>query len=611
LPSLPEPVSSSGPDKRIEAQEGNPAKLEKKASTSKTIAASTVIFCSNDGKRFHAGLAILWAEEKRQWTMLLYAQVAGQRKVLWNAAAGKGSPVLFRCDMCTPGSGALPSGQTFHLTHAGRRVGSAQCGSRMEALRWTFVSTYLRSLQTATDISRPSDATLVVDNVPFGTDKGGKKKKIKTKHAVTVCYQAWLVNWEDFSQKSQFDVNEDAAMMNSVPDVLVEDSKDATPTCLNGLIKGMKVDDQKIVVTTPTSTFSKTLANLAQGAPPKCESSGEGIASGNITGILSGQHQLDLAKCLLILLIRPVKVVKKEKVSSKKKTKSAAVANSNHVPHTGNPMGMVQNVQPTPKFDTKPLLDSLSKLNKTIKELPATQIGITQSMLRDIFTSFKSMFMEHTSDDIETAKKAAIAILKKTLRAMDKAFVEGNQVEDTGTILDLRNCFKTFLAEFGKMKKENFLSTNERASLEMQLAQTQKLLHEAKAESASGKARDNEIEQLRNDYTETLTAGMETEKKMEALKEKLSDAEELSKVFESGLSGMKKAFEDERLKCQKLEAANRILQVVFEIGVPRMWGSDIKKILSLCDQKVGSNPTEQLRKLVANPPLDDDDDDDD
>jgi len=266
---------------------------------------------------------------------------------------------------------------------------------------------------------------------------------------------------------------------------------------------------------------------------------------------------------------------------------------------------MLEEATSAPRLDISPLLSSLSELNSSIKRLPQTQLSIVQTTLRAVFSSFKASLAEASipEEHLATAKLAAGA-LKKVLISLDQSYAEANSSrEEVGTLMELRTTYRKFIGEFQRVKESNFLGKDVRAALEGQLEQSRRELEELRSREAkeSGE-RESELKQLRQDYTHTLKAGMDADDRVKELSARLKDVEEMRFVFENGLNSMKKALEDEMISKRKLEERLKILEVVADIGIPRMWGSDIRKILIECEQEVGRDPTKQLRTLIDEGP---------
>eukprot|EP00466_Bigelowiella_natans_P021114 jgi/Bigna1/144318/aug1.86_g19026 len=633
-------IGTAGEEKTIE--DGSAGGAQASSKRNRTLAASTVIFTTNNGKRFPAGLALLWSADSQLFTVYLYAQVAATRKVLWTSSTGgrgAASPtdVNFRFNV-TPSPGAA-----FDIVDRGQKVGVAYCNSRGEALRWVFVCTLVRAIvsqqqQPSSSSSSSSSSSHIAAGVDFlKSDALGKK--LKTRHYATVSYQAWRINWQTLDQAAQLQFNEQETMMQRLEGIKVKDNDGSS---LGGLLKGTKLNEQKLIITNFSSPLVKDLQALAP-SPPTSQRTHPGVLAGNLAGVTTTTcNDSEKKNCFVAVLLRPLKATKKKPPSeAKKKGKQAVTTTSSSdakkqqeggaaattamisqeaADTAASTLELPRRTAPAVKVDLAPLMSAMSDVKANMKELPAIQMSIVQKILSDVLGGFKKGLQAQEVEPggpAANALKSSLGVLKKALRAGSEVFASANQKEGvTGTLLSARHSFKSFLGEFQALKASGALDTsaNVLAEMEGQLTAAQgeiARLRKEKAKSSSSQEKNQgELEQLRKDYTEALQAGMKTETALKEMKAKLEEAEEMREVFEKGLSSMKKAFEDEMIKRRKLEAQNRVLLEVYDVGVPRLWESQVKKILTNLEQKVGKNPAAQLENLVNNPPMDDDDDDD-
>ncbi|GAB5367832.1 hypothetical protein AAMO2058_001265500 [Amorphochlora amoebiformis] len=603
LPKLPE-MESKAP----KAATPGPAAPAVVQPVSRTVIASTLVFASNSGQRFHAGLAVIFNESKSTFAALLYAQVGGQRKVFWTCPGGD-----FKCELK-----AYPS-PAFTLTQGPQQIGVLQSSApnaRAEGFKWVVISTLLTALKGCAKPLLPGAdvaSRTVVAEVDYEGPSGKKRKKIKTKHAALVRYQAWRVDVSKLDAKVSFDLTEDSQQMPCLPPVPIIDSLESTPTSLGALLKGSKLNDQKLVVFTQTSPFAKYLLELcatsAQTQPSQGVSTHPAISKGDIGTLLQTD---DPSHYMYIMLARPVNS------SKAKKPKKSKAQVQNHIQTTptavtvSDSSALALSAGTNPE-DTKQLDQSLESVRQHVKTLPRTQMKAVQHLLKNLLKSFKEGMAgaEPKPETAEEAAKLAVESLKNSLRSFDQDYQNANLNPNLkGSIGAIVSSFSSLEENLTTLRKNGGFDSKLRKSYESQIASLTSSLQQAEMREKVEQKREGEMEQVKRDYTEALKAGLAAEDKIKELKEKLEEAVQMRQVFESGVTSMKKALEDEMLKRRRLEKQVDVLEAVYEVGVPRMWGSDVKKILTMCDQKVGKDPVAQLRELIDNPKIEDDNNED-
>jgi len=329
------------------------------------------------------------------------------------------------------------------------------------------------------------------------------------------------------------------------------------------------------------------------------------IIGGSINNLLSTN---DLSTFTLVLLVRPVKYNKKENEKKKDTPKPAPVPVTILEPK----IRVAQ--APIPKVDTSEMNTSFEELNIQMKRLPKTQLALIRYLLRGMLAVFKKGVKEGAEKTglkgPQDALKLASNSLKQALIDAEQGFQDGNMQDKPGTMANLSKSFRAFARNLNKVQKEGGLELDERKALEQnhkaEIAHLRSEAKKAKEDMLRKGVSEMEMEQLRNDYTEALQSGMRSQSRVKELEEQLAEAKEQALVLKSALDGpMKMALEDEILKRRKAELQVEVLELVYEVGIKKLWSSEVKKILTTLEQKkIESDPIKQLRRLIDDPPLD-------